>query len=247
MEITSAAQVLTGLSVSETNFQDAIRTANALHEEGMMQAQRNFRDQARMEMLLHRRKHDRSKFLHNTFMAHTLDIARREAVRDVWSQKNQLIQTLMIVDTMMFASVYSIVIQGTLPPDTDFILTMLFSIISSLSLCFLFASLWLTVKLEARMARYDMHEPKLVYACGRPHRDFRDYFRCHCYRVESVAFGSFYAGTALTVVVASVFFFSLMIGRFEGEFWIPGVIFATLCALGVKVPAVIGCCLSSRV
>ena len=46
---------------------------------------------------------------HDRQMFHDNEIARRESIRDMWSQKNQKTQTLMITDTLMFGCGFGLI------------------------------------------------------------------------------------------------------------------------------------------
>lgn len=54
------------------------------------------------ELSNHRENIDVERIHHAQQMSHDTEIARRESIRDIWAQKNSKLQTLMIIDTLMF-------------------------------------------------------------------------------------------------------------------------------------------------
>jgi hypothetical protein len=229
------AAVAAPLLQQNHNFAEQMQRAEEHHHKAMALAQKRHTAQQQLEAVLQQRRHATAKELHYRSMSHGIEIARREAARDVWSQKNQLIQTLMMIDTVLFSCAFSLAVEGWTPPATSPTLNLLNSVVTSASLGVLFLSIWLTVKLQARMARYDVHHPRLRYVCGHAHLAFNDYFQCHCARLELVAFGAFYVGTMLTVAAAAVFMTAVFTAQFDA-FWLPAGLFLGFCAVGFNAP-----------
>ena len=181
-----AASVVAPMWQAQTQHTEAFQLGNELHIKALQLAEDQHLEGQRFEHILHKHSIQLEKELHYEQMSHDLDIAKREATRDVWSQRNQLIQTLMVVDTLMFSCAFAITVQGDPPPNTATWLIRLYSISLGTSLAFLFVSIWLSLKLQTRMAHYDMHRPTIVYNCGSTHLHFNDYYRCHCKRLSKL-------------------------------------------------------------
>ena len=246
----AVAAELAGLVVpyaqQERLFADQCREANALQDRALQQQHRNFVEQQRFEGALHRRRMALNKELHRSEMSHAAAVARREAVRDVWSQKNQLIQTLMVVDTVMFACAFSLAVEATAPATTGVITLRSYSGATAVALGFLFISIWLALKLQARMSAYDMHRPDRAYACGSRHPEFADFFGCHCARLELAAFVTFWLGTAATIASGALYVACVLLWGLPLRFLAPAWLFVALCALGFKAPAFLNPCLQQN-
>ena len=231
-----AASVVAPMWQAQSQHSEAIHLGNELHAKSLELQEEQHREAQKFEHILHKHSQSLEKELHYGQMSHDMEIARREGTRDVWSQRNQLIQTLMVVDTLMFACAFAIVVQGDPPPNTETWLIRLYSLSLGTSLAFLFVSIWLSLKLQTRMAHYDMHRPSIVYCCGSMHLHFNDYYRCHCQRLSQLAFVCYYIGTAATISDAAIFAFTKLYWEYNN---VPaGVIFVVISAIAMAVPAV---------
>ena len=146
--------------------------------------------------------------------AFAVDMARREAVRDVWQQRNELTQTLLIVATLLFGCAYTTLVDGSsrLPLEANKETVAAFSFFVSVSLLFLLLSIVILVALYRRISQYDIHRPLKRYAgCGRTHRDFNSYYKCHCDGLQRKAIFFFYVGSATTYVGCSVLLISKLL------------------------------------
>ena len=132
-------------------------------------------------------------------MSHDYEIARREGERDAWSQRSQLLQTLMVVDTLMFSSAYALLVQGDPPANTPLWVVRCYAAGLGAALALLSGSVWCCLKLQARLSHYDIHRPDVLYVCGRNHRTFQEYYLCHCRMLSRGLLLLFYTGTALTL------------------------------------------------
>ena len=216
---------------------ESLRLSNALHEQAIATAETLFHEELKLAELLHRKECAVERELHLDEMAHEHDIARREGIRDVWSQRNQLMQTLMVIDTLMFSCSYSLLLQGDPPVTAPNELVQLYSAVIGISLSFLFASIWFCLKIQNRLVYFDMHRPDIVYCCGDKHRTFNEYYKCHCARLASAAFGGFYLGTAATVAEAAIFCFSKMYYGFVSL--TAGTLFLVVSAVAILAPLVL--------
>lgn len=222
----------------EKTFTEACRQANALQSAALEQAHRQYREQCQLEAALHQRRLALARELYMREMVHSIEVARRESERDVWSQKNQLIQTLMVIDTVMFSCAFSLAVEATATETTNASVLRLYSASTSIALGLLFISVWIAVKLQMRMASFDMHRPRQIYLCGNTHREFADFFACHCKRFEFLAFATFWCGTCSTVV-AGAFYMATVFSWSMPRLLSPTIMFVALCALAFKAPVVL--------
>lgn len=193
---------------AHTQHQQARDVAGAMHEAVIEQQRKAHLDELLLEGELHTRDLKLQRELHFSQLSHDIELSRREAARDVWAQRSQHAQTLMVIDTLMFACAYAIVVQGDPPVESSVWLLRLYSLSQGISLSTLFVSIWLSLSLQRRMGAYDIHRPFVVYGCGRKHSNFESFFKCHCQRLHIWAFQTFYVGTGATISSAILFAFS---------------------------------------
>ena len=203
--VVSAAAAVLPVMQSQEQHRQAIQLNNDLHYKSIVQAEMLHQEEIQLAEILHHRGQTLSRELHYGQMSLETDIARREATRDIWTQRNQFIQTLMVVDTLMFSCAFAVAVEGDPPTNTPkwILRVYAFSLGSSLSL--LFVSIWFSLKLQARMAQYNIHKPSLVYRCGKRHVHFNDYYQCDCGSIARGAFVCFSVGTAFTIMDACIF------------------------------------------
>jgi hypothetical protein len=236
--IVSAATTVLPLWQQKRQHEESLRISNALHKEAIDLNQRFHKEEMEQNERLFSKDCALERELHYGQMSHDFDIARKEGVRDAWSQQSQLIQTLMIVDTLMFASAYALLVQGDPPDTTPLWLLRLYAVALGFSMMFLFASVWCSLKLQTRLSHYNMHRQDVVYVCGGQHRYFSDYFNCHCKAVAKVAFVCFYLGTATTLSSAALYAFAKMHYGFSNL--AAGIVFVCFSAVAVLLPFLAG-------
>mmetsp|Transcript_36466 Transcript_36466/g.91412 ORF Transcript_36466/g.91412 Transcript_36466/m.91412 type:complete len:470 (-) Transcript_36466:67-1476(-) len=184
---------------------EALRHAELLHKEQihlgklLYKAEKEYARQMHLQSL-------RQELMHHLQQIHLdTETARRENVRDVWAQKSRKADTLMITITLMIAAFFALLVEGTLPNDTPLAFITLFSVFISLSFLLLFGSLWCTLLLSSRLAKYNIYKKFQVYNCGKIHRDYESYYTCHCSTIALAAQLGFYVGTLCLFVSATVF------------------------------------------
>lgn len=187
---------------------EQLELSHRLHEEEILTAEHLHRDAMTVQAQLHKHSTSLALELHAAEMHHKAELARREAIRDVWQQRNMLAQTLMIVNTLMFGCIFNALssINGTLSASTSRAESLIFFSFVSLSFVFLCTSMWCCLSLQYRMARYDLYRPLLRYCCDRTHEHFNSYFRCHCQKLDRVLVATFVAGTLSATVANSMVF-----------------------------------------
>ena len=78
----------------------------------------------------------------------------REAERDMYDQRNQQLQTLILSCTVMFAALSTIIVQGYLPQGTDNTLTVAFAITNGISFAFLLVCLVICIEVQRLASRF---------------------------------------------------------------------------------------------
>uniref|UniRef100_A0A7S1MLD4 Uncharacterized protein n=1 Tax=Neobodo designis TaxID=312471 RepID=A0A7S1MLD4_NEODS len=116
----------------------------------------------------------------------------------------------MVVDTLMFSCAAAVFCEGDLPSAAPRSLARAYAALLGLSMGMLVVSVWLSLRLQGRMAQYDMHRPRQLYVCGRAHRHFNSYFRCHCRHLEALSFGLFVVGTVACVASGGIYLSAAM-------------------------------------
>ena len=194
-----------------------LQTQRDIHGSAFDRSLSQSHELADFELGLHDRTLRRAQRLHYETVSYELDIARREVARDIWSQKNNLIQTLMVINTVMVISIYSLLIQGYQFPNPTLVLTeshtFAFTSVCSLSIACHILSIFVAFKLNSRTIQFQMHNPKTRYRpCGKTHLDFNDFFECHGAAIERLAFYLFYLGTSLSLITSAIFIWNLDLG-----------------------------------
>mmetsp|Transcript_26932 Transcript_26932/g.59608 ORF Transcript_26932/g.59608 Transcript_26932/m.59608 type:complete len:611 (-) Transcript_26932:210-2042(-) len=88
----------------------------------------------------------------------------RESERDMFDQRNQSFQTIILASSVMFAALSSIIVDGTLPVDTNAWLMVSYGLTSSLSFAFLFLSIVFCIELVIRTSQF-------MYKRGKAHTE----------------------------------------------------------------------------
>lgn len=183
--------------------------------------------EAEFEDSIHARKAALARELHLVEMSHDMGIAQREAVRDDWAQHSLYLQSLMMMASLMFSCVCAIFCEagisaGSISTITAETTTMnstaetetepttrwesgvsalLFSFLCAIGISTSILSLWLGLKIQARMAEFDFHAPTALYKpCNKPHFEFSDYHSCHLEQIEKASFRLFLVSVLCTVL-----------------------------------------------
>jgi hypothetical protein len=88
----------------------------------------------------------------------------KEAERDMFDQRNQNFQTIILASSVMFTALSTVIIDGALPTQTSEALIVAFSLTSALSFAFLFLSMVICMELVMRASSF-------MYRRARNHTD----------------------------------------------------------------------------
>jgi hypothetical protein len=88
----------------------------------------------------------------------------KEAERDMFDQRNQNFQTIILASSVMFTALSTVIIDGALPTQTSEPLIVAFSLTSALSFAFLFLSMVICMELVMRASSF-------MYRRARNHTD----------------------------------------------------------------------------
>ncbi len=159
----------------------------------------------------------------------------------VQAQKSRRAETLLIMISLMIGGFFSFITEGLglqwgralslsqprphagIPPlDVWPVLLTCYSTSLACSFCFLFLSLFLTMRSQvgvlvlfarlvlahpseqSRMSDFNIYKPSQRYTCGKIHESFESYYDCHCQRSANWAMYLFYSG-ALSLLAAACF------------------------------------------
>lgn len=222
--LTSALGATVPTQVAHNQHLATLSSQQSIYKNAVGKSYTHARELADFEMSLHERTLRRAQQLHYETVSYELDIARREVARDVWSQKNEMIQTLMVINTVMVISIYSLLVQGYQFSDGDdnssegasssLSLSLAFTCLCSLSVACHVLSIFVAFKLNSRTIQFQMHNPNTKYRpCGRVHLGFDDFFSCHGATLETLAFYLFYLGTSLSLITSAIFIWVVLLGR----------------------------------
>lgn len=168
-----------------------IRQARELHEHALNIAT----DTHRHALQLSRR-------LHAVQVRLTVDLARREAIRDLFRHRSVATQTVVVADALMISCVFQMVSKFSVA-DGGWVIT-LYATTLAVAILLLVLSTITSLQLTARMVNYNMHKHLMRYRCGKIHPTFNSYFECHCALLETTSRLLFYGGASFTVASAVV-------------------------------------------
>lgn len=184
------------LSHSRLLFQSQIENEARIHEAELRALTERHCVAARLE-----------RQLHVSLMAHRTHISNKEAIRDVLQQRNELVQTMMIVTTLMFGCAYTTLVDGgrQVPHNSNAHVTTAYSFFISSALLLLILCIVCLLTMHARMATFDLHRPLKRYKlCGHQHPTFNDFFTCQFAALYRQSLRLFYVGCLLTLSGCSV-------------------------------------------
>jgi hypothetical protein len=181
------------------------RTARALHDLAVSHANELHADSKDFSLRLHIEQLEQELQHHKQQMAHAHETAMRENMRDVWEQKARKSETLLITNTLMFGSLFAVLVEGQLADGTDTVTMLVYSASLGVSFAFLFLCMWFTLKNQSRMTSFNIYNRDQLYSCGRVHGSFESYYNCHCAAIARLASHSFYIGAVALVVAACCF------------------------------------------
>lgn len=181
------------------------RTARALHDLAVSHANELHADSKDLSLRLHIEQLEQELLHHKQQMDHAHETAMRENMRDVWEQKARKSETLLITNTLMFGSLFAVLVEGQLADGTDTLTMLVYSASLGISFAFLFLCMWFTLKNQSRMTSFNIYNRDQLYSCGRTHGSFESYYNCHCAAIARLASHSFYVGAVALVVAACCF------------------------------------------
>jgi hypothetical protein len=76
----------------------------------------------------------------------------RESERDMFDQRNQGLQTIILASSVMFSALCTVIVQGYLPTNAAHVIFVLYAAFSTLSFLFLFLSI--VICIEVRRVAY---------------------------------------------------------------------------------------------
>lgn len=170
----------------------------------ILQAKQQHKEALEQADILSNLAYQQADALHHQAIQLDMLAALREHSRDVWAQKNLTAQTLMIIDTLMFSCGFALIIEGMPPEQSPSWVLHMFSFCIGGALGTLFLSVWLAMKMQIRMAKFNVFDAKHIYRCGKMHINFSAYYLCHCRQLTYWGFRLFYVGTFMLVLSASV-------------------------------------------
>lgn len=127
-------------------------------------------------------------------------LAASEERRDLWQQRSEATQTLMIVTAVFFVCAYSLVVDGIAQWEAVVrehpTISVVFGIFASASLFLLLVAFSLCLLLHSRMGSYSQIRYYNFCSddCGGPHATFSSFYHHHCSPLERALHGFFYAG-----------------------------------------------------
>jgi len=167
---------------------------------------------------LHLEQVEQAEDHHKISVALDRDLARREKRRDIWGQRVDENNTLLIIETVMFSCGFAILIEGQPPPATSPFIIFLFSLTIGLSISLLFLGINLSMVVHNRMAKYNIGDSSQYYKKERSirqHGDVETFFQSHCAHASLWAKRFFNLGTIFLLICSMTLFGSKLYIGYE--------------------------------
>eukprot|EP01063_Lacrimia_lanifica_P002131 TRINITY_DN1109_c2_g1_i1.p1 TRINITY_DN1109_c2_g1~~TRINITY_DN1109_c2_g1_i1.p1 ORF type:complete len:581 (+),score=206.82 TRINITY_DN1109_c2_g1_i1:83-1825(+) len=209
--------------------------AAALHEEQLLQSKDFFRAEYHLANEIMHRDHTLQHSLHEASMwasrlfhadskkytlklfekelEHAQAVSRRESMRDHLVQESQRAQTIMIVNTLLVACVFGLLIEGNLPENSPQAAVTWYSITMGVSMNMLILSVWFSMNLQSRIAKYRIHGRNVVkYGKeGRVFSSFREYYKRYCKPIYRLTHCCLWVGMTSLIIAGAI----LLAAKFE--------------------------------
>jgi len=199
-----------------------LKTTNELHLHEIYKDEKYFQQEVKLKGHLHKDSVDLERAQHYEKMSHDLEFDRRESIRDIWRQRAEVSQSLMVVDTLMFASAFSLLLEGKIPLASPALLVQVYAFSIGVSLALLLISMWFILLLQTLMSRYDIHHPFMTYyPCGKSHPSFSSYYVCHCKHISRHSESAYYAGTLAFLVASGLLLSAKFLYDYNNEIAVP--------------------------
>lgn len=124
---------------SRLRHKDAIQKAEMQHKESIRLAKQAYLIESATSLEQHFQQ----------LNADLLD-GSKESERDMFDQRNQQFQTIILAASVMFSALSTVIIQGILPPNSGSFIVIAYGLTSSLSFAFLFLCMVLCIKVVKR-------------------------------------------------------------------------------------------------
>jgi hypothetical protein len=183
-----------------------------LYQHEMQQTMEHHERELSMKAEFHKAEMLTTRQLHAAAMKVLHDIARREENRDLYTQRTQFAQTLLIVESLLLACNFSTLLDGNFIIN-DAALTTVYSSLLSASLGLMLGAILACFKLQSALAGFRFKDRFARYRpCGKKHTEFSEYFACHCLYFQNFSWNCCTSGTVLGLAAASL--------RLSGRFFV---------------------------
>ena len=185
---------------------EAVAEAMRVHEESMAQANRLHEEGLRITAAQAIEQTAQRIEIFKCSTLHKKTFEQREERYDLWQQRNEATQTIMVVSTVAFVCAYSLIVDG-LNQWQDIVaehprISVVYGILASSSLFLLLVSFSLCLLLYSRMENYKpLHRYSFCTParCGGPHATFSSFYYHHCFPLERALSVFFYSGVCTTL------------------------------------------------
>lgn len=178
----------------------------SLHEREVAQLRAQHAERERMRSRHHQQSVRWKGVYHlqNTF--YSIDIARRDAVRDSIRHKSSTTHGIMVVTSILFGCLFSIIYQFQPPVSASYAGLVILMVVMGMSLLSLVASIRVSLSLQSVLTSYHVHRPLHHYKpCNKVHATFDDFYACHCESRERWGMWLMHSGVVWTLASAAVY------------------------------------------
>jgi len=151
-----------------------LKASVALHNHEIDVGQKMHKQEVRLACKLHDREKEMALAMHNIALQVELLHASCENIRDTAEQFISKISTFLLVETLLLGSLFTVIIEAELPPNTQqemSWLVTLYALTSGISFMTLSAAVYLTYATQERVLKLRRHALGGAFKAFKEHRE----------------------------------------------------------------------------
>eukprot|EP01062_Namystynia_karyoxenos_P013979 TRINITY_DN15022_c0_g1_i1.p1 TRINITY_DN15022_c0_g1~~TRINITY_DN15022_c0_g1_i1.p1 ORF type:complete len:381 (+),score=122.38 TRINITY_DN15022_c0_g1_i1:83-1144(+) len=129
----------------------------------------------------------------------------RDHIRDARDMRNEQLQTLLVMDTLLFGIAFAVLVEGTPPEDTNTVFLVVYHGVLAAALSANVASMYYALLVVNRVLNFRVDRPRMGADVHPPihdrAQDFDHYYLTYCLPTEMVANGLYHVTLALTMLL----------------------------------------------
>lgn len=194
---------------------------------------------------LHKEEMRMAEDYHKQAIKLDIELARRDILQEMRGQKTDKLETLMVMDALMLGCCFGLLVEGLPPLNTPLVVLAFYSVTMAFAIGLFFTSVWIVMKAQVRIQRYNILNPEHPYPCGKTHKTFQHFYWCHCQNLARYAGMCYYGGVVAMVVTGVLLFHARFKFRYDADD--ASLIFTVSCVLFLATLVLLESCVASDV